>query len=186
MKRYSRRNVVRTLPPTIVASAGCAGLTSTDDPPVGTTDGSATESGESVEAFLPAEGEAWTRIRKENRSYSTVGGEDGVYASYESSNDVRYDVLIAKIKESYDVRRKARHWKCDVEWQVVLRYEELIIAAGTGTAQKTFTPEEPPQMDRTPVQDTGDEIRDLLATSAKLDPQDVDEYEVTDEDCRRG
>jgi hypothetical protein len=186
MKLYSRRNVLRTLPPTIVASAGCAELTSTDDTPVGTPDGTATESGESVKAFLPAEDDGWSRIRKEDRNYSNVGGEDGVYASYESSNDVRYDVLIAKIKKSYDVRRKARHWKCDVEWQVVLRYEELIIAAGTGTAQKTFTPEEPPQMDRTPVPDTGDEIRELLATSARLDPQDVDEYEVTDEDCRRG
>jgi len=186
MRRYSRRNVVRTFPPTIVASAGCTGLTSTDDTPAGTPDGSATESGETVEAFLPAEEDGWTRTRKEDRYYSNVGGEDGVYASYESSKDVRYDVLITKIKEAYDVRRKARHWKCDVEWQVVLRYEELIIAAGTGTAQKTFTPEEPPQMDRTPVPDTGDEIRELLANSAKLDPQDVDDYEVTDEDCRRG
>jgi hypothetical protein len=74
MKRFSRRNVLRTLPPTIVASAGCAGLTSTDDTPVGTPDGSATESGESVEAFLPAEEDGWTRTRKENRNYSNVGG----------------------------------------------------------------------------------------------------------------
>ena len=187
MEYQSRRNLLRAIPVAVTAAyTGCVNeLESTDDSSTENSDESSTKNSESTEEFLPAEEDGWTQTQKEDRDYSQLGGEDGIYATYKSSpNDMISDLLILKIKKAYNIQNKARDWKCNVKWQVVLRYQEFIVAAGTGTAQKTHTPEEPPQMTRTPIPETEDEIKKLLANSPKFDLQAVNEHEVTEEDCQ--
>ena len=52
------------------------------------------------------------------------------------------------------------------------------IAASTGTEQRTFTPEKPPQMTQTAVFGTDGRVRELLVLSPRLSETDVDENEV--------
>ena len=180
MIKITRRKAIKTLLPAVFVSySGCSNQqNSAENGPSENTD--------SAGGFLPHETDGWRRVCKEDADLPRLGGEDGVYARYNSPNNNEYDVLVLKIKEQYPVGDKAKTWKCDVEWQVVLTYKDFIIAAGTGTAQKTFTPEEPPQMTRTPIPESTKMVKELLSNSPQFDSQDVNDLEVTDEDCQRG
>ena len=54
----------------------------------------------------------------------------------------------------------------------------LAIAASTGTTQKAFTPEHPPQMTRTAIPDTSTQARQLLRQSAVLSREIIENNEV--------
>jgi hypothetical protein len=137
------------------------------------------------EDLLPREADGWTRNRTERGafSWSARGAEDGVFGYYTSPEDRTYKVVIMKMKEGYSPERKAVSWKCSVEWSAALSYGRFSIAASTGTAQRTFTPEKPPHMTRTPIPDTTEPAKELLANSPELSREYVDGHAVTEADC---
>lgn len=137
------------------------------------------------EELLPQEVDGWTRNRVESGafSWSARGAEDGTFGYYTSPEDRPYKVVVMKMDEGYSPERKAVTWKCSVEWSVALSYRRFAIAASTGTAQRTFTPEEPPHMTRTPIPGTIESAKELLANSPALSREYVDREAVTEADC---
>jgi hypothetical protein len=67
----------------------------------------------------------------------------------------------------------------DTGWQVALAYRRFALAAGTGTDQRTFTPEKPITLDRTPIPGTESLVRELVARSPALSADYVAEHDVT-------
>lgn len=88
-----------------------------------------------------------------------------------------------ELRSGFDPEGEANSWACSAGWTVALGYRRFAVAASTGTAQRTFTPEVPPQMTRTPIPETTDPAMELLARSPGLSREYVDEHAITSADC---
>lgn len=164
--------------PTDTATRSTATPTPTSSPP-----GTATATpAASPEDLLPEETDGWTLERTGQYDWTTIGGAEGVRGYYTDADGVAYEVLIMRM-ETGSPEAKVEHWTCEVGWSVGLAYEEFAIAAGTGTVQRTFTPERPPTMERTPIPDTTETARALLANSPALTKQLIDGNAITARDC---
>lgn len=139
----------------------------------------------SPENLLPQEGGGWTQNQVESGafSWSAHGATDGIFGYYTSPENRTYEVVIMEMKTGYSPERKANNWKCHVEWNVTLSYRRFAIAASTGTAQRTFTPEQPPHMTRTPIPETTEPAKDLLSNSPELSREYIDRHAITEADC---
>jgi hypothetical protein len=67
----------------------------------------------------------------------------------------------------------AHSWAC-AGWQIALSIDNVAIAASTGTYQRTFTPEKPPTMTKSPVPGTDERVRELLTFSLELTESDIE------------
>ena len=189
MNRNSRRRLLRASGLAAFASlSGCLWESdrSTTDSPTrersfedGTT-GSSTED-LSPEELLPREGDGWSGEQVDRGfAWSARGAEDGVFGRYTSPEDRSYEVVIMEVGREYDPETKATNWACTVGWNVALTYRQFAVAAGTGTRNRTFTPERPPHMTRTPIPGTTEPTRELLSRSPVLSRAFVDRHAITD------
>lgn len=183
--RFPRRGVL-TLVGVTVAEAGCVGPAGSGvasdrntSEPSPTTDSSATT--EPTYAgprdLLPAAGDGWTLLNTEFAGYRRLGYDEGVLAAYESPDGTRVSVLIVTLRVG-DPPSQADEF-ADTGWQVALAYRRFAVAAGTGTDQRTFTPEKPITLDRTPIPETEPLVRELVARSPALSAEYVAEHDVT-------
>jgi hypothetical protein len=180
-----RRDVLALLS-VAVAGAGCTGQAdptvsepTTDTEPSPTTDSSATT--EPTYAgprdLLPEAGNGWTLLHTEFAGYRRLGYDEGVLAAYESPDGTRVSVLIVTLRAGDPVAQADEF--ADTGWQVALASRRFALAAGTGTDQRTFTPEKPITLDRTPVPGTGSLVRELVARSPALSAEYVADHDVT-------
>jgi hypothetical protein len=164
--------------------AGCTGGDgSGESSPTSSTD--TPSSTPSPEDLLPEEGDGWTRDQVEHGafSWSARGATDGVFGSYTSPENRSYEVVVMEMQPEYSPERKAITWNCTVGWSVALAYRQFAIAASTGTAQETFTPEQPPHLTRTPIPGTAESAKALLSNSSALSREYIDSYAISDADC---
>lgn len=172
---------------TVVAGflAGCPKQETDGAPSKQETDGTASKEELTPEDFLPRETDGWVLERSENGTLSYLGGTASIRAEYTSPDGDGYEVVIMAVSEDIGFVTTAKTWKCQAGWTVALGYRGFAIVAGTGTDQRRFTPEAPPQMTRTPIPGTTETTKSLLANSPELTRETIDRYEVTEEDCRR-
>ncbi|MFW5939222.1 MAG: hypothetical protein ACOCQU_02115 [Halolamina sp.] len=203
MTSLSRRGALATVAAAIAGFAGCgegepptsgermtidtatgSGTTTqadTDSATNGTDSTTAGTDSPSAEDLVPADGERWTRTEFERREYATLGVESGIRADYRDGDGLAAAVVV--LEDPHDPERRAETLHCQVGWPVVLVVDAFAIAAGTGTPQRTHTPETPPQMDRTAVPETTDDAVSLLATSPELSSDRIEADRRTDADC---
>jgi hypothetical protein len=184
----TRRDVLALLS-VAVAGAGCTGpadptvteATTNTDPsePSPTTDSSATTDPTDAgpRDLLPAAGDGWTLLNTEFAGYRRLGYDEGVLAVYEAPDGTRVSVLVVTLRAG-DPSAQAEEF-ADTGWQVALAYRRFALAAGTGTDQRTFTPEKPITLDRTPIPETEPLVRELVAWSPALSAEYVAEHDVT-------
>jgi hypothetical protein len=195
MPTGSRRSVLRLCGAAVCSLvAGCQAPDDdepTPDPsptPTSTTTPTASSSptitpGATPDDLLPTDGDGWTLERTDEYDWGTIGGADGVRGYYTDAEGVECQVIVMRMSAGIEPGGTARLWKCEVGWTVTLAYETFAIAAGTGTVQRTFTPEQPPSMDRTPVPNTAENVKRLLANSPELTRALIDEREISPEVC---
>jgi hypothetical protein len=114
----------------------------------------------------------WTRDRTEEFHAKELGGSEGVRGYYTGPDGTGYQVLVLRAGDW--AAGNARSWRC-AGWQVAFAVDGVALAASTGTAQRTFTPERPPTMAESPVPGTDSRVRELLALSPELEPSDIPE-----------
>jgi hypothetical protein len=180
-----RRDVLALLS-VAVAGAGCTGPadptgseSTTRTEPSPTTDSSATTDPAYAgpRDLLPAAGDGWTQLNTEFAGYRRLGYDEGVQAAYEAPDGTRVTVLVVTLRVG-DPTAQAEEF-ADTGWQVALAYRRFALAAGTGTDQRTFTPEKPITLDRTPIPGTESLVRELVARSPALSADYVAEHDVT-------
>ena len=183
-----RRDVL-TLLSVAVAGAGCTGpadptvsesTTNTDPSEQSpTTDSSATTDPAYAgpRDLLPEAGNGWTLLNTDFAGYRRLGYDEGVLAAYEAPDGTRVSVLIVTLRVG-DPTAQAEEF-ADTGWQVALAYRRFALAAGTGTDQRTFTPEKPITLDRTPIPGTESLVRKLVTRSPALSADYVADHDVT-------
>jgi hypothetical protein len=176
-----RRDVLALLS-VAVAGAGCTAPgtpESSSATPSQTSDASATT--EPTDAgprdLLPEAGDGWTRLNTEFAGYRHLGYDEGVQATYEAPDGTRVSLLVVTLRVG-DPTAQAEEF-ADTGWQVALAYRRFAVAAGTGTDQRTFTPEKPITLDRTPIPGTESLVRELVARSPALSADYVADHDVT-------
>jgi len=129
----------------------------------------------SVYEFLPEPGGGWTRIETGDVINSPLNAEDDLRGDYRSPNGTVFRVIILQLPRPGVARFHAERLACEAGWSVSLQYRAFAIGASTGTVQKTFTPEKPPQMTRTAVPDTSADAKQLLERSAVLTEETIEQ-----------
>lgn len=167
-----RRRFVTAAALTLVPVAGCGSPDENSSPSTSSTPPPSQTPASGPEAFLPEPADGWVRDRTEAFSAKERGGSEGVRGYYTGPDGERYQVLV--LVSGDWAERNARAWRC-AGWQVAFAVDGMTIAASTGTAQRTFTPERPPTMTRSPVPGTDARVRELLALSPKLDRSEIPE-----------
>jgi hypothetical protein len=180
-----RRDVLALLS-VAVAGAGCTGPADSkvSEPPTSTEDSPTTDSSATTDPayagprdLLPAAGDGWTLLHTDVAGYRRLGYDEGVQAAYEAPDGTRVTVLVVTLRVG-DPTAQAEEF-ADTGWQVALAYRRFALAAGTGTDQRTFTPEKPITLDRTPIPGTESLVRELVARSPALSADYVAEHDVT-------
>jgi hypothetical protein len=177
-----RRDVLALLS-VAVAGAGCTAPgtpeSSSSATPSQTSDASATTEPaySGPRDLLPEAGDGWTQLNTEFAGYRRLGYDEGVQAAYEAPDGTRVTVLVVTLRVG-DPTAQAEEF-ADTGWQVALAYRRFALAAGTGTDQRTFTPEKPITLDRTPIPGTESLVRELVARSPALPAEYVAEHDVT-------
>jgi hypothetical protein len=168
----NRRRFVMLAGLSTISVAGCT--SPSDSPPSTSTPTSSVSPSATSQprAFLPEPVNGWTRDRTEEFYAKERGGSDGIRGYYTGPDGEAYQVLVLFAGDWAD--GNARSWRC-AGWQVAFAVDGVTFAASTGTAQRTFTPERPPTMTKSPVPGTDARVRELLALSPKLDQSDIPE-----------
>ena len=130
------------------------------------------------ESYLPDSTDEWEfrDTREHGGGWTPLGAKDGVIGQYRGPDGASYEFVVMDTEETY-TEGTARSLAC-AGWQVAITIDGHAIAASTGTEQRTFTPEEPPQMTQTAVARTDGRVRELLVLSPRLSETDVDENEI--------
>lgn len=187
----SRRGIVsRTVSLLLVGIAGCQSprssadaesesLTPSERTASTTTPASSTTSTpvRDLSSLLPVATDGWTRTGTGEPAIGGLGAVDGVEADYESPDGTFYRVDVVRWDSREEARQESRWW-VRVGWSVVVPYQWYTFAAGSGTPERTLTPEHPPQMPTTPVDGGAPAARELLALSPVLTAEYVRENET--------
>lgn len=170
----SRRRVVRLSGLSAAAAlAGCTVDRGTTETPPGTT--RRTPTPESTPSdLLPDPNGEWELTGTEDWNWRMIGGVAGTIGEYDSPDGTLFKVVVMDSGNSASDQR-AEEWACN-GWDVVLAYRTHLFAAGTGTTEQTFTPEQPPHMTKTPVPGSENESRELLTYSPLLDDGIIEEH----------
>ncbi|WP_135366023.1 hypothetical protein [Halosimplex halophilum] len=189
----TRRSVLRTVgTASALALAGCQTGGPSDSgtdsaPPRAPTDSPTPEPTPSETPELPARralpeaGDDWELIGIDRISATNLGGKAGFTGGYRDPEGTRFRVVALEMSEGYDAADKAERWAC-IGWDMAVAYEGFALAAGTGTEQRNYTPETPPNMDRTAIPGSADRSRELLTRSPLLSAERVDANEVACEE----
>jgi hypothetical protein len=116
-----------------------------------------------------------------DRDAAPYGAVTATIGEYTNPDGVDFLVPVYEMQADFSAGRKARRW-AEIGWDVAVAYQGFAFAAGTGTTKQTFTPEQPPQMNRTPLPGTEAQSRGLLARSPLLTEDVIEAYSIT---CRR-
>lgn len=186
MANWPRRKVLQFgLLSSLTGLAGC----SSDNPATGTQTETPTNSPHSEPTFtvestptpkptaedqLPVPKDGWKLVGTEGKDWRMLSAKTGIIGKYESSEGTLFKVVIKEMMEDYSAEVHAERWAC-IGWDVAVAYEGYAFAAGTGTDQQTFTPEEPPHMTKTPVPGSEDDSIELLTYSPLLSEQIISE-----------
>jgi len=129
-------------------------------------------------SYLPESRENWEFLgmRDHPGGWSPLGADDGAIGQYRGPDGNAYEFVVMDTKSEYS-EGTARSLAC-AGWQVALEVDGNAVAASTGTDQRQFTPEAPPQMTQSTVPDTDGQVRELLALSPRLDESDVEENQI--------
>lgn len=172
---YRRKIMSRFVPALFLGVGGClsnseSNGTSPTESPTLTRD---------LHSLLPVAESSWSRERTGDPAIGGLGAVDGVEADYESPEGTFFRVNIVLWDSQEVASHRAGMWK-EVGWPVVVAYGRYLFAAGSGTPKKTetLTPEHAPQMPTTPVPNSEDDARELLALSPALTPESIRENEV--------
>lgn len=130
----------------------------------------------SPESYLPESTDDWHRNRTGDFDWESIGGTDGIRGYYTGPDGGSYEVIV--MFSDYSVEGNAESWAC-AGWQIVLALDGVVMAASTGTDQRTFTPEDPPTMTQTPDRGRVDKVHELVTLSPKLTTRDIEENLVT-------
>ena len=130
------------------------------------------------ESYLPdsTDEREFRDTREHGGGWTPLGAKDGIIGQYQGPDGASYEFVVMDTEETYTTGT-ARSLAC-AGWQVAIAIDGYAIAASTGTEQRTFTPEEPPQMTQTAVFGTDGRVRELLVLSPRLSETDVDENEI--------
>lgn len=187
MPDWPRRKVLQSgLLTSLTGLAGC----SSDIPATGTPTETSTRSPHSEPTFtveptptpqptaedqLPVPKDGWKLVGTEGKDWRILSAKSGIIGKYESPEGILFEVVIKEMMEEFSVEVHAERWAC-IGWDVAVAYEEYAFAAGTGTDQQTFTPEEPPHMTKTPIPGSENNSRQLLTYSPLLSEQIISEH----------
>lgn len=130
----------------------------------------------SPRAYLPESTDGWELERTGDFEWSVLGGNDGIRGYYTGPDGGSYEVLV--MFSEYPVDGTAHSWAC-AGWQIALALDGVAIAASTGTDQREFTPERPPQMTQTPASGREDDVHELLTLSPQLTAATIADNRVT-------
>lgn len=147
----------------------------TSEPTAETATSTPTSENPSPRAYLPESTDGWELERTGDFEWSVLGGNDGIRGYYTGPDGGSYEVLV--MFSEYPVDGSARSWAC-AGWQIALALDSVAMAASTGTDQRTFTPERPPQMTQTPASEREAEVRELLTLSPKLTAAVIEDNRV--------
>lgn len=141
-----------------------------------------TQSG--TESRLPKPMDRWTRVSEPEFIVVGNGSYDGYRASYSTSDGRGYDAVVLKqgdVPNTPELRTLGERLAC-VGWQTVVVTTEQVYAASSGTTTQTQTPEAPPLMDTTPVDDGEQHSSELLALSPELTDEEIRQNSVVCEE----
>lgn len=164
-----------SVPPTTASPTQFESTTTSPETPTQSPTGTPETSAEEV---LPEPDEDWTHVETSSIELVPLIESDNIRGEYRNTEGTRFRVIIAKLPRAGIANRIAERWQCQVEWSVALQYQSFAIAASTGTTQRTFTPEPPPKMSRTPIPNTSDEARQLLERSPILTREIIEANEI--------
>lgn len=188
----TRRDVISTIS-VVVASAisGCSSRDEKQNPETGVseTESARTDSDTPTETLitetnsvqketkdlLPDPTEEWTQLSEPEFVVVGNGTYEGHRASYSTSDDRRYDAVVLKrgdVPNTPELQTLGERLAC-VGWQTVVVTTERVYAASSGTTTQTQTPEAPPLMETTPVDDREQRSAELLALSPGLTDEKV-------------
>lgn len=195
IRGYRRRSVLTALL-TLVPLAGCSldGVEPEDssessstktkslnssNTDTGSDTEAATQTAElSVEDVLPKPGDGWSLLDTGSVVNAPLNAENNIQGDFQSPNETKFRVIILEFSRPGIASFHAERLACEVEWSVALQFRSFAVGVSTGTAQKTFTPEKPPQMTRTAIPDTSAEARQLLRRSAVLSQEIIEDKEI--------
>ncbi|QLH78532.1 hypothetical protein HZS55_15085 [Halosimplex rubrum] len=148
-------------------------------PKISSTTEKATQTPElSVREVLPEEGDDWTLLDTGDVVPAPLTAESHIRGDYRGPNGTDFRVIVIKLPRPGVANFNAERLACEAQWSVALQYRAFAIAASTGTTQKEFTPEHPPQMTQTAIPDTSAEARQLLQQSPVLSQEIIEDNEI--------
>lgn len=176
---HTRRSIVRAgLGGTLLLS-GCSEAPTGTTTPTDTGSASSTPKLPAPRSYLPEPNDEWTRDRIAPLEVAPLGGADGIRGYYTGPDGIQYEVIVFVSSRDYNYAPGTAESFACAGWQVAFTLDRVVaVAASTGTAQRTFTPEAPPTMDQTPAPERVDEVRTLLALSSRLTADEIQAIEV--------
>jgi hypothetical protein len=132
-----------------------------------------------LEDVLPKPGDGWELESSQKEIPGERGWKGGRLAHYTGPDGVDIWVLIMVPLGGMDSTRAYALNQAEEDWQVVVTYEQYVIAGSTGTHQGTHTPERPIHLEGTPVSGTRDGVVELLSRSPVLNEQYIKENSIT-------
>lgn len=131
------------------------------------------------EGYLPEPGDGWEQEKTGDYDWESLGGQDGVRGFYTGPDGENYEAVVM-FSEDF-AEGSARSWAC-AGWQIALATDGVAVAASTGTEQRTFTPEKPPTMTRTPARGREDRVHEFLTRSPRFTAEEIERQQIT---CNR-